>query len=142
MTRLPDINDDEALALLPPQEAGNIRLLQLAALLETVEDYDQETYYFGPSWDNLMNHRCGAPACALGHWAVANGHRGWFNDRGMPARHLAHGSTDEDPEYEEFQLTDSERNELFMFNGCGEAGNDAKAAACYIREFVEMRRGR
>lgn len=136
MTRLPSIDDEEALALLPPKEAGNIRLLHLAALLDTVSDYDQWTFYYGAAHD-----RCGSPACALGHWAAANAHRGWLNFNGCPARR-DRGWLDLDAELKEFHLTQKEADSLFGASGCGRAGNDAHAAAAYIRGFVEKRRSR
>lgn len=111
------------------------RLLELADLLETAAqsyepgDYAQEEYF----------HDCGAPACALGHWAAAHPERWYEKYSGLPRLIGAAltGTPGEDAAVE-FGLELGDVNILFGVFGCGQA-TTADAAARYIRMFVKKR---
>lgn len=114
------------------QRWGARRLLKLADILDVA---DAEHRKKGePRYDQgMLAHRCGTPACALGHWAFQNRRRGWeLRDgspllQGRPAGTWATAA--------EFGISSVEDAQLFSSFGCGRAST-AKAAARYIRKFV------
>lgn len=114
---------------------GNQRLLQLADILDTADErhiQNQEPGY--AQW--IFVHACGTPACALGHWAVANPDR-WTIVQGSPQnrnnRITFYQAVDD-----EFGLTENDYDDLFAVDGCGGA-RTSKQAANYIRAFVARR---
>jgi hypothetical protein len=103
--------------------------------------YDQTT------WVNP----CGSPACALGHYAAQYPKRfvlnpNWVSPITGLTRAVIHLRSSENSVLsptssivtEEFQITESESEELFNGGGCGEA-KTAKEAAAYIRKFVRRK---
>lgn len=120
-------------------ELGNQRLRKLAGILDVADAeharggapaYDQHRYW----------HRdCGAPACALGHWAAAHPYR-WIRVQDAPSMWGCEGTLDSVTI--EFALDPYDgRQALVLFGGYGCNGaRTAKEAALYLREFVTRRK--
>ena len=131
-------------------KAGNAKLLKLAKILDTADEQhmrnDERTYK-----QSLWVHPCGAPACALGHWAAANPHRyrlvpatvggNPYEDVGTIIRKSSGEEigVEDSITMREFALDASEANDLFGHYGCGGA-KTAQMAAEYIRDFVAGRK--
>lgn len=108
-------------------------LLELADILEVADEAHAEKSE--PAYDQTFYaHSCGAPGCALSHWAVAHPDR-WYASRYPVNRYHNSGSALTDSQ-EEFSLSFAQARELFDYAGCGGA-KTAKQAAAYIRSFVE-----
>jgi hypothetical protein len=114
---------------------GNERLLQLAKILDGADAAHRKAKE--PTYDQRhVVHECGTPACAAGHWVVANPDRWEIRDgctylkgsRASPVRALS----------EEFALSLDECEDIFGGAGCDYA-KTAKQAAKYIRNFVKSR---
>lgn len=116
--------------IIPARIAGNIKLWELAAILDTVPCYDQN--YYG---------RCGSPSCALGWWAHIHPDTWEWKFGTVPGRkeYLAFVTNGMESAMLEFALSLAEAKMLFAVGGCNSAGPDARAAARYIRNFVEER---
>ena len=97
-------------------------LEELASILDTA---DEEHIVAGePTYSQLrMQHACGSPACALGHW------------------HAVHPEHNEFLFAEEqvFEISADDWYELFDYRGCGGA-QTSKEAAAYIRGFIARQR--
>lgn len=94
-------------------------LRELAEILETA---DEKHIAAGePTYDqSTLDHTCGTPACALGHWLhVHPEHR----EYSTPAEHAL------------FEIDNDGWAELFGGSGCGGA-KTSKEAAAYIRGFI------
>lgn len=129
---------------------GNARLLKLAKLLDTADEMhlrkDEKTYRQGG-----FVHPCGAPSCALGHYASMFPNRftlDTFNYYGAEIdgsirtkRGGKNVGIDDKLVLREFAISDDEAYELFDVDGCGGA-KTAQLAAAYIRKFVARRKGR
>ncbi len=93
-----------------------------------------------------LTHPCGAPACALGHYAARDDlqemfvlvpQEHWYPGSGLrlkaaPTKQVSYTSR---VVREHFGLTPAETHELFSASGCGEA-KSADQAAMYIERFV------
>lgn len=111
------------------QEEGNARLLELAAVLDVAQYYEQSEFL----------HECGAPACAMG-----------FFFRMHTERYKIVGGVVCDVEGSrwnsgealqgDLHINTQEEYELFSLRGCGNAGHSGVDAANYIRGFVGRRR--
>lgn len=115
---------------------GTKRLFRLAKILftaDTKHKKKKEMPYDQGRWLNP----CGAPACALGHWAAHNPTR-WTLTR-LDSPHLRRGS---DGVYQdamkEFGIDQDGFYALFTGNGCGGA-HTAKEASRFIREFAKKK---
>lgn len=120
------------------------RLRQLAQILDRADQQCKE--HRKPAYNQKRYlHRCGTPACALGHWAAAHPDR-WdvFIDGGPTLKKLDPDNitsgliafiTVEHAAYE-FGLTVPQARELFGSHGCGNAKTSQEAAA-YIRAFID-----
>lgn len=136
--------------MLAPVGKGIENLLALASHLEDVHATYKENDYDHGYYQTTIQHPCGTPACAIGHYLELRGmlpekastvYIAWenkeetniFEDRFYAnlARegHLVFEATDE------FDLTEYEARDLFDFEGCGDA-RTALQAANYIRDFV------
>ena len=111
------------------------KLRQLAELLETVDYYDQTTFFKG------NKPTCATPACALGHW-VANHPDTWeiknphYNKSILVPLLLKYSNGDPlEDAATEFELTETEAENLFGGNGCGGAFT-GKDAAQFIRDVL------
>lgn len=108
------------------------RLLALADILDKADELHtargEPTYLQG-----CYTHPCGTPACALGHWAVANPDR-WSFACGTPYLILSASGVSRCAQ-SEFGLSWHESEEIFGSEGCDFA-ETAKQAADYIRDFV------
>jgi hypothetical protein len=106
------------------RQIGNDRLLALAVLLDTADEVhiakDEPTYC-----QSYTFHMCGTPACAGGHWNVAQDVR---NIEG--ALSFLRNET--------FDLSEAEWMSIFGEKGCGNA-QTSKEAAEFIRDFVARR---
>lgn len=128
---------------------GRQRLLFLAAVLDIADKghelVDERTYN-----QNTFVHPCGAPACALGHYAAQFPRRFRLKAPGGDSLLGAVVPTDAAPYSEEytrgigthnlrtlgeFAISMAESDELFAADGCGRAKKAVDAAA-YIRKFV------
>lgn len=124
---------------------GRQRLLFLADVLDIADKghelSDERTYS-----QKVFVHPCGAPACALGHYAAQFPRRfrikppgGVFNSNGSiidaltdaPTLHFNNSETIRN----EFAITETEADELFSSSGCDHAATSEEAAN-YIRKFV------
>jgi hypothetical protein len=108
--------------------AGNTNLLTLANAL----DRRTEILIAGkmpvvPYNQLILFHRCGTPGCALGLWEFIH-KRGHGRSQGYMSSVW----------WAEFALNNDEYDMLFDTCGCGDAA-DEKAAAAYIRMFVDNR---
>jgi hypothetical protein len=124
---------------------GELKLLELAGILDHATNYDQRIAF----------HPNGDPACAIGHWAFHHKDR-WFcvltKDHNSVALKevIPEGpsvealSVDDLGSYSlysilwEFEIRCLDGKILFGESGCGDAGNDPKKAAAFIREFVHQ----
>lgn len=113
---------------LTPQQVGDLRLLELASILDHAEQYHQAVFEFA----------CGSPACALGHWAHAHPER-WVFELGTPRLRAYPYRPAISCAAREFHMSENEACNLFAGRGCNWAGTDAKKAAAFIRAFVEAR---
>lgn len=121
-------------------EAGNKLLEELAVILDTADDVHRE--HHEPTYDQAqIVHKCGTPACALGHWAVAHPERWLVNSHGAGgwARLIGEKASPIYSARKEFSLAVDEYWELFSGTGCSRARTSIEAAA-YIRQFVARRR--
>jgi hypothetical protein len=115
---------------------GNRRLSKLADILHVADEKHKKKGE--QTYDQAMfMHICGAPACALGHWAVANPRRWSLIFGGLP-RLILDGEYPLRDAMKEFCISEDEYDELFLGAGCGNA-QTAKQAAAYIRRFVKAR---
>ncbi len=123
---------------------GRQRLLFLADVLDIVDkghELSGERTYS----QSAFVHPCGAPACALGHYAAQFPRKYQFKDVTsavtdhqkivLAYRDGLYVSYDDNRTINEFSITHDEARELFAGYGCGGAEN-AKEAAAYIRKFV------
>jgi hypothetical protein len=134
---------------------GQARLLKLAAILDEahaqyVKDgkVNSMSYLSDEGYDQTCYvHKCGTPACALGHWAVFNPARWGITKRHMPFLRGVKSADVQEVASQEFALESRSLNdwvdfyqadELFGGEGCGNAMT-AKQAATYIRKFVKKR---
>ena len=123
---------------------GAPRLLELADILERATKYRQDRWFHawgefsGYTNRGYLKHECGTPACALGHWAAANKDR-WVSVDGSPVLRDLSSMHPADSTAEDFCINEREHAELFGVNGCGDACDDGKKAAEYIREFVRRK---
>lgn len=114
---------------------GDRRLLRLAKILDGVPDEvmpDGKHRY----WQGAYQHPCGAPSCALGHWAEANRKR-WNLDPPHLKSKSKYPSTFGGC-VAEFALRGNEDLDLFSISGCNNAQSGPEAAA-FIRKFVANR---
>lgn len=112
------------------------RLLNVAKALRESPAPDQFTM-------GQYAHRCGTPACALGHYAARHDLQGQF------VLHQGHdgifcvGADDDDVPYHDrrvlhhFGIDGEDAERLFGPTGCGSAKTPIKAAE-YIERFVEQ----
>ncbi len=88
-------------------------------------------------------HDCGAPACALGHYAARPDLQDAFSVDGLgELYHCGVNTLIADgygPEAEHFGVTEDEADELFGDEGCGGAFTPDEAAD-YIMAFIEIKR--
>lgn len=110
------------------------RLLRLAKILDKADKQhnkrDEPLYYQGS-----FQHPCGAPACALGHWAAHNPARWTFTKpNGVPRLRGHNVSIAND--CKEFDIPTNEWGNLFSGHGCGFA-DTGKEAARFIRQYVK-----
>lgn len=134
---------------------GIRRLLKLAGILDTADAEHRKKKE--PVYNQMsMDHLCGTPACALGHWAFNNPRRWRYERIALPAVSWMDSKV---PEFyvevclkarqsgsawrlsfseaaNDFGITDMQADELFSGEGCGNA-RTAKQAARYIRKFVK-----
>jgi hypothetical protein len=139
---------------------GNRRLLRLRSILLKADALHRRRKEPGYA-QSTFRHECGAPACALGHWAAANPRRWRWRDIGVsisnPApllrsKRIRHPV---DPcglvtqvfasAMKEFALTDEQAEEIFGGYGCGQGPHSltsitARDAADYIGDFVKCRK--
>ena len=128
---------------------GRQRLLFLAAVLDIADKghelVDERTYN-----QNTFVHPCGAPACALGHYAAQFPRRFRLRapdndvqlgavvptDAAIYSNEYRYGiGTDNERTIGEFAISYFEADELCAAHGCGGARKAVDAAA-YIRKFV------
>lgn len=114
------------------------KLLELATILDKADALHRE--HEEPAYSQrIYYHRCGTPACALGHWAAAHPDTWvtWHEDplSGYPTMRFNNQSSCSRRVMLEFDLEEDESDELFNSDGCGNAKTAADAAA-YIRAFV------
>ena len=136
---------------LTPRQTGNIRLMELAQILDRTEYYCQR---------NFRMANCESPACALGYWAHHHRDRWAFTAEKGPHLHefeqlwvdrLMDGEIVRDggvvqviagatvkSAMKEFDISLMQYAELFGIHGCGRA-QTAQEAAKYIRAFVRCR---
>lgn len=120
---------------------GNRRLLKLAKILDSADALHKKRGEPGYNQD-LIDHPCGTPSCAWGHWAQdqrINAKRKmekWYDDNRAAEDEFAMSPPDA-----EWDEDSAEVEEIFGGKGCGEA-KTAKAAAKYIRAFVKRRSGK
>lgn len=136
------------------KDIGSVRLLELADVLDTA---DERHHAKGePKYLQAMyRHKCGTPACAMGHYAANFSERiKWAStvlpryieyirarevsfNLDVPAFKILGGEwvSGTSAAVHEFCLTPEEGVELFGGTGCGGA-RSARAAAKYIRTFV------
>lgn len=133
-------------------EEGNARLLQLADLLETIPAVHPEGNELRGYDQAEIIHPCGSPACAWGHWLLADPVRaerifaeakenfltGEIYMAGEDSQEIRHRFVYTDQAQYEFSLDNYEEIALFSAHGCRGAKTGAEAAA-YIREFVARR---
>jgi hypothetical protein len=118
---------------LTPRQLADLRLMELASILDTAVNYDQGIYI----------HTCGSPACALGHWAKAHPER-WTFESAAPVLHSYPNWKDgltatQRSAMIEFDLNGwNEVDDLFGSEGCDDAISGRHAAG-YIRQFVRLR---
>lgn len=121
---------------LTPRQLGNIRLMQLAQILDASSFRYTQRMYRDPEGEQ----GCGTPACALGHWAYHNRDR-WvwegFDGPWLPEC-MGTFSPACTSAMQEFDLTACQFLELFGVHGCNRA-QTARDAAEYIRAFVTRR---
>lgn len=116
------------------------RLLKLADILD-VADAEHRAKGEPRYRQTYFSHECGAPACALGHWAAANRRRGWKFDASLHPQPLLRGVVAacwSSVVAEEFSISSEDGSELFSAWGCGSA-RTAKQAAKYLRKFVKRK---
>lgn len=118
------------------------RLLRLATLLDARHATAKQPEYS----QSCFTYQCGAPACALGHWAIENKERWKLKLRGpfrsYPDLYYKQGNKLIHPMLGaelEFDLSENDVDELFGCTGCGNAQSAAEAAA-YIRDFVRRQK--
>lgn len=126
------------------RKVGNQRLLQLASMLEAVEQVKRLDNGNLQGYDQAeILHPCGSPACAWGHWYVANRERINQEALGVVATtKLKDGSevtwVGIEQAEREFSMDAYSRHAMFGANGCHRAVTGADAAK-YIRSFVVER---
>jgi hypothetical protein len=122
------------------RDVGADRLLQLADILDKAEpqNYSVMNARMEGYNQNKWTHSCGTPACALGHWAMANTDRWCRDEDGGVSLHQFSGRTSRSAR-EEFGISAHEFVELFSSLGCGQADHNPQKAAAYIRAFVERK---
>ena len=115
-------------------KAGWKRLLKLADILDVA---DAEHKKKGePTYDqSQITHRCGSPACAIGHWISHNRRRGWRVKEGLVYLRGEYVYWDYPQLLAEFDIDYGDGRQLFDSGGCGGA-HTGKQAALYIRKFV------
>jgi hypothetical protein len=118
---------------------GERRLLKLAGILDDADMLhrtNQEPTYNQGS----VNHPCGTPACAIGHWKRHSRGRIIFSMDNYTLIHTeSFGSCGiRMVGAAEFRITQNEAEELFGGRGCDDA-KTAKQAAKYIRKFVRRK---
>lgn len=113
---------------------GNRRLLKLADILDEA-DADHRAKKEPTYNQGRFVHPCGAPACALGHWAAHQPSR-WR--LGMQCVDPCSGAQIREQAAVDFALGMYDYDLLFAAGGCGEA-KTGKQAARFIRKFVARR---
>lgn len=114
------------------QDIGDSRLMELAGILDQTNHYDQGTFYMRYPYSRWNT----GPGCALGHWLE---HRGYQQSSSLATEIMMMGGAYEWAAHE-FCIPDfGQVIALFGGVGCGNARNDGKAAARYIRDFVAKR---
>lgn len=115
---------------------GARRLLRLAKILDTADALHVERKE--PAYSqNALEHNCGAPACAWGHYVFSIGlrRRAQFTEPcDFDSRKIRTIRGIDDAE-DEFGINYQEREELFGALGC-DGAKSATDAATYIRSFV------
>lgn len=115
------------------------RLLKLADILDVADAEHrakgEPTYFQAP-----VVHPCGAPACAIGHYAAAaaSKQRGWGLSQFGVLRYGEPIGIFGSEVRAEFDINLTDALNLFDANGCGGA-RTAKQAAKYIRKLVKSK---
>lgn len=99
------------------RRAADAALLRLAAIVEKSRRYDQ----------GRVRHRCGTPACLLGHAVVGSCASSAEEESSMVFRRFAIAD-------------DVQYYSIFGATGCDDAGRSGKKAAKFVRAFVAMRK--
>jgi hypothetical protein len=115
---------------------GERRLLKLADILDSADEIHRAKKE--PTYDQMsIEHNCGTPACAIGHWIRHSRGRIHFSEHGVlthadvfGAEGVGHAGA------AEFRISFEQSVELFGGSGCARAAT-AKQAAAYIRRFVK-----
>ncbi|MDJ0764826.1 MAG: hypothetical protein QNJ97_17730 [Myxococcota bacterium] len=84
-------------------------------------------------------HKCGTPACALGHYAARRDLQRSFvlRKNGLVRATSGEGPLGEAAQH--FGLSSEEVYHLFEYDGCGGAGTDISKAIDYIESFINRR---
>lgn len=120
---------------------NEVRLLKVARAI-------REAHASGLSFDMERYHSCGSPGCAMGHYVAREDLQDEFTlvtGRGFGLIGLRGTDGPMDGDYPEhfakhFDITRIQAIELFAWDGCSLALNDALKAARYIENFVEKNR--
>lgn len=121
----------------PKMKLGWKRLLKLADILDVADAAHRANKE--PRYDQRkLQHSCGTPACAIGHYISAHSRRGWKVTDGLVYFKGKYAYFSDDSICREFEIAPGEGIELFDADGCGRA-KTAKNAAKYIRWFVAQK---
>lgn len=126
---------DEAWPLYEQDEDGFI-------VHENDVDHDEKNEFINDAV-MLIPHNCGAPACALGHYALRTDLQDRFRlaDNGQVVfvdRELTLGGVADGRIAEHFDITIKEAAKFFGSNGCGGAETPGEAAD-FIESFIKNR---
>jgi hypothetical protein len=115
---------------------GERRLLKLADILDLADETHRAKKQ--PTYNQMhIEHDCGTPACAIGHWIRHSRGRVYLTSNDVLLHKDAFGAEGVCLVGSvEFRITGEQAYELFGGRGCDEA-RTAKQAAKYIRRFVK-----
>lgn len=118
---------------------GAKRLLKLADILAVADKTHKQAGKPGYDQGNYAHH-CGAPACALGHYAVHTPQRFKLDSYFGGVVDLNGNCVyDDSPQIlKEFGIDEYESDNIFGGWGCGDA-QTGKEAAKFIRAFVKRK---
>ncbi len=111
------------------------------ALVEAEGGYDQGSYRLIGIGEDGVEHSCGSPGCAFGHYVSRPDLQSEFMFSGGdveftdPDRQVEFVGTDEIGVH--FEMPWQRAREIFSTGGCDFADRDKSQAIAYIQDFIE-----